>query len=306
MDASGIDIMVNLSGGSLDRSTGDAVRLARALPGRIYNFYTPRWSDLTEPGWADREAYHLEIAVTELGFKGLKISKALGLYIRDEASALIPVDDPRLDPLWERAGQLGIPVSIHTSDPKAFWEPSTPDNERYEELSHHPSWSFYGEPVPSRGELLAERDRLVERHPATTFVCVHFGNNPEDLAYVDRLLTQYDNVHVDLAARVPEIGRHPADAVHAFFVKHQDRILFATDIGIGKRSIMLGSTGKEQPTEADAARFYATHWRFLETRDTRFAHPTPVQGKWTIDGIGLPKSVLRKIYRDNALKLLRL
>jgi len=306
MRAAGIELIVNLSGGNFSSGMRGAVGLTRAMPGKVVNFYTPDWADIDEPWWAVREAQRLTAAVRQYGFRGLKISKALGLYIRDKAAVLIDIDDPRLDPLWARAGELGIPVSIHTSDPAAFWRPLTPDNERYAELRHHPGWSFHDKGVPSRNALLAMRDRVIARHTLTTFVCVHFGNNPEDLTYVRGLLTAYPNAWVDIAARVPEIGRHPAEQVRRLFVDFQDRIVFGTDIGISNGGLMLGSTGGDQPTEADAARFYATHWRFLETRDRQFDHPTPIQGDWKIDGIGLPEDVLRKIYRTNALQLLGL
>lgn len=306
MRRNGIELMVNLSGGNFQGGIARSTRLSRTLPGKLVHFYNPDWSGIDEPDWGVREAHRLELAVTRHGFKGLKIAKLLGLYLRDSAGVLVDVDDPRLDPLWERAGTLGIPVSVHTGDPGAFWRPLTPQNERFEELRLHPAWSFWGQPVPSREALLAARDRVIDRHPLTTFVCVHFGGNPEDIDAVRALLATYPNAYVDIAARVPEIGRHDAGRVRQLFLDHQDRILFGTDIGIGVRSLMLGSTGDDDPTEADAATFFATHWRFFETNDRRFAHPTPVQGDWVIDAIGLPESVLHKIYRGNALRLLGL
>ena len=304
MERNGIEMIVNLSGGHSPRSIRNAHALSRALAGRIVHFYTPDWGEVDEPWWGVREAQRLAQAVQVHGYRGLKISKALGLYLRDRAGVLIDVDDPRLDPLWHQAGLLGIPISIHTGDPRAFWFPSTPDNERHDELSVHPEWSFYGRPVPSREELLKMRERVIERHPLTTFVCVHFANNPEDLNAVRSLLTRFSNVWVDIAARVPEIGRHPAAQVRRLFIDFQDRILFGTDIGISPHSLMLGSTGDDQPTDADADRFYETHWRFLETADRHFEHPTPIQGRWRIDGIELPADVLAKIYRENARRLL--
>lgn len=306
MRRNGIEMMVNLSGGNLSGGLQRAVGLQKALQGRVVNFYNPDWDDIDAPDWGVMQARGLEIAVTRYGYRGLKISKALGLYVRDAAGLLVDVDDERLDPLWAKAGELGVPVAIHTSDPKAFWEPVAANNERYAELAHHPDWSFYDKPVPSREALLAARDRVLDKHAATVFVCVHFGNNPEDLDYVRTLLARYPNAMVDVAARVPEIGRHDPARVRRLFIDYQDRIVFGTDIGIGRRFLMLGSTGGDKPTDADADRFYATHWRFFETRDKGFAHMTPIQGDWTIDAIGLPDAVLQKIYRGNARALLGL
>jgi len=135
-------------------------------------------------------------------------------------------------------------------------------------------------------------------------VCVHFGNNAEDLEWVDAQLDKHPNMMVDVAARVPEIGRHDPEKVHAFFVKHQDRILFATDFQSYDR-MTLGSGGNgPPPTETEAIDFFQKHWRWFETADRDFTHMTPIQGDWTISAIHLPADVLEKIYFGNASRLL--
>ena len=304
MKSNGIDVMVNLSGGSNPRAFRVRQKMSEIVPGLLH-FYTPAWRERIQPGFGAREAAKLELSVSTFGYRGLKIAKALGLYLTDELGRRIPVDWPELDPLWAKAGELRVPVAIHTSDPKAFWEPPDPLNERFEELSVHPSWSFHGPEYPPREVLLDERDRVIERHPKTTFICVHMANSPEDLEVVDALLKRYPNVVVDISARVPEIGRHDPEAVRAFFIEHQDRILFGTDLGLSRRGLMLGSTGNDTPGLDDVKPFFDAHFEFLETRTRDLRHPTPVQGDWSIDGIGLPPEVLRKIYRDNALRVLR-
>ena len=144
------------------------------------------------------------------------------------------------------------------------------------------------------------------RHPNTTFICVHLANSPEDLEAVDALLRTYPNVVLDISARVPEIGRHDPARTRAFFITHQDRILFGTDLGLGSTGIMLGSCGDEPPMMKDVKPFYDAHFEFLESHTPDLRHPTPIQGDWSIDGIGLPEEVLQKIYRDNAVRVLRL
>lgn len=306
MDRYGVDVVVNLSGSSPDRSLPDQLAAARAHPGRIVVFANLDWRmPLAGPGWGVRMAADLERA-RALGAAGLKIPKSLGLGYQDAAGALIRVDDPELDAVFETAGALHMPVAIHTGDPIAFWSPPTPDNERYDELSVHPEWSFYGAPVPSWEELYSALERRIARHPHTTFISVHFGNCPEDPDRVAALLDKYPNLYVDTAARIPELGRHPPDAMRALFLAHEDRILFGTDLGVGRDpgDLMLGSTGATPPTPADVDHFWAASWRWFETRDTGFAHPTPIQGRWTISGIGLPDAALRKIYAENAARLL--
>jgi len=221
--------------------------------------------------------------------------------LRDKKGALLRIDDPKLDPMWSALGRLGMPVSIHTSDPKAFWGPYDATNERWKELADHPRW-WFGDPkvYPPREALLAALERVVARHPETTFICVHFGNNAEDLDWVDAQLDAHPNMLVDLAARVPEIGRHDPARVRAFFLKHQDRILFGTDFQVSD-GMTLGSGGNgPPPTVADAIDFFRGHWRWFETADQNFAHMTPIQGDWTISAIALPEEVLAKVYFGNA------
>lgn len=307
LDEVGIDYILNLSGGSPRRGQTLAMMLAEDSGGRVLNLMTIDWEGIDEVAFGDTLAAELELLVNDYGYVGLKVSKALGLYARDGTGELIAVDDPRLFPLWEKAGELGVPVFIHTSDPLAFWDPITPENERYAELSAHPGWSFAGPEFPPRETLLAQRDHLLALFPDTTFVGVHFANNPEDLEYVARTLDTYPNFYVDIAARVPEIGRHDPERVRELFVRHQDRILFATDIAIVRRrtgtEYVLGSSGPTPATRDMVGPFFDAHRRFFETDDRDFAHPTPIQGDWTIDGIDLPDDVLDKVYYLNAYRL---
>ncbi len=305
MKDNGIESWVNLSGGTIRRGVQGSVELQERVTG-MFHFLNIDWGLRAHPEFGQIMAKSLDYAVSELGFKGLKVSKALGLYVRDKAGKRLEVDTPLLDPLWEMAGRLKVPVAIHTGDPKAFWEPVDHHNERYDELVLHPRWSFAGDEHPSRETLLAERDRLLERHRGTTFICVHFGNNPEDLDYVEGLLKRHPNVVLDTSARLGEIGRHPAERVRSFFITYAERIVFGTDLGLGSSSIMLGSTGKEEPTMADVKPFYDAHWRFFEGSERDIDHPTPIQGNWKIDAINLPEEVLYKLYRGNAERLLKL
>jgi predicted TIM-barrel fold metal-dependent hydrolase len=310
-DAAGVGLAINLSGGTVtptdqgmsafEYTKGLADRL---YPGRFLEYMNLDYTNWDAPDFAQQAVRQVERG-KKLGAAGFKEFKRLGLYLRDGAGKLIRVDDPKLDGVWKRCGELGLPISIHTADPRAFWEPLNPSNERWDELQDHPSW-WFGDPTryPPREELLAELDRVIGRHPETTFVSVHFGANAEDVAWVDAAMDRHPNMWIDLAARVPEIGRHDPDVVRRFFIKHQDRILFATDMSVGEE-LVLGSGGSgPPPTDADAEDFFEKHWRWLETRDKNFPHMTPIQGRWTISGIGLPADVLRKVYFDNARRLL--
>ncbi len=305
LERHGIDVAVNLSGlypgGGLEEQLAAAAR----HPAHFVVFTSPNWAlARAGPGYGARMAGDLTRAA-ELGARGLKISKALGLGVRDASGRLVAVDAAALDPLFERAGELGMPVAIHTGDPIAFWRRPDAGNERHDELAAHPEWSLWDRQVPSWDALQAALERRIARHPGTTFIAVHFGNAPEQPERVAALLERHPNLYIDTAARIPEIGRHPAAAMRRLFIAHQDRILFGTDLGVG-RALTLGSSGREPPDQAEVERFFAATWRYFETADRGFAHPTPIQGAWTIDGIDLPPAVLGKIYRGNAARLLRL
>ena len=302
----GVVHYVNLSAGPSTESLEAFVTAARLSRGRMTVCTNLRWKEPHRgPGYGARMAAALQHA-RQLGATGVKVSKGLGLAYVDQDRRLVPVDDPELDQVFERAGALGMPVSIHTGDPKAFWLPVGPANQRWDELRVHPDWSNYGEPVPSWETLLAQLERRVARHPRTRFIGVHFGNAPEEPARVAAMLDKYPNYFIDTAARIPEIGRRDPAEMRRFFIKYQDRILFGTDLGVGlePEALMLGSTGETPPGAADVKRFYDATFRYFETDDRNFDHPTPIQGNWKISGIKLPREVLQKVYHRNAEKLL--
>lgn len=299
LDASNVAAIVDLDGG-----WGEALRLEIdrwqvPLPGRVAVF-----AGLDYEAWArddrfgETEATRLRDGVAA-GARGLKVWKHLGLQARDPRGRLIAVDDPRLDPLWAAAGDLAVPVVIHVADPVAFFEPLDGTNERWEELRAHPDWHFWPtrpRPQPEAAgfppfdELIDGLEALVVRHPGTTFIGAHVGCAAEDLARVGAILERAPNFHVDLAARIAELGRQPYTA-RSFIVRWADRVLFGTDM-------------------APDAASWAVYYRFLETADESFAYDAdedaaPSQGRWRIHGLDLPDPVLRAVYHDNAARLIR-
>lgn len=281
--------------------------MQRVLGDRMRAFSNIDWQGIDDPRFGERQVALLERAKAD-GILGVKVFKALGLGVRTADGKLLSVDDPRLDPIFEACGRLGLIFAWHIADPRAFFEAPTPDNERYDELKIAESWSFHGKDYPSFDELMAAQERRIRKHPNTTFLLIHLGNDAEDLDNVDHLLTTYPNVFVDTSARVPEFGRHPADRVRALFVKHQDRILFGSDFIVDFEGRMqLGSVWHvpdQQPGVEDAVEFFTRHWRYFETDAKQIDHPTPIQGRWKVDAIDLPDDVLHKFYVANAERLL--
>mgnify|MGYP001815463980 CR=1 FL=1 len=307
----GVELAVNVSGRYPGGGLEEAAAAANASGGRIAFMCNIPWvAPVDHPQFLPMALASLE-RCQEAGGIAWKIHKVLGLGAVYLDGTLVPVDAAELDPIFELAGELGMPVLIHSGDPQAFFEAATPDNERYEELQAHPRWSFHGPEFPSWEEVFAQFERRVARHPEVTFIGAHFGNCPEEPRRVAAMLERYPNLYIDTAARVPEIGRRDADEMRALFVRFQDRILFATDLGygrdyFGRQRIVLGSSGEDPSTEEDAVLFWRSTWRYFETRERGIPSPTPIQGRWTINGLGLPPPVLRKLYRENAERILGL
>jgi predicted TIM-barrel fold metal-dependent hydrolase len=300
MDRKNMRAMVNLTGG-YEKGLAEAVeKYDQAHPGRFYTFTEPSYSRLKEADYPKLQAQAIQQAHRD-GARGLKILKTLGLYLRENITSgtLVKIDDPRFDPMWDACGQLNLPVAIHVSDPVAFFTPTDRFNERYEELNNHPDWSFYGGDFPRNEELLAARNRVMSRHPKTQFVTLHMGNFAEDLGNVAENLDRFPNMHVDIAARIGELGRQPRTS-RKFFEKYQDRIVFATD---------ATPHGDDFPQQVFNDKLYEIYFRFLETEDEYFDYApakVPPQGRWRIYGINLRDEILKKIYYENAVRLLRI
>ena len=278
MDECNIERIVDLDGVPPIR---EYVKTYKDYPYRFTAFYILSFEDVNDPKYGEKRAAELEEAVSQ-GARGLKVFKELGLRVRDKSGRLIPVDDPRFDPVWEKAGDLGVPVLIHTSDPAAYFLPLDRFNPRYVILRYRrPDYRFYGPQFPGKMELLEQRNNVIEKHPKTIFIGAHHGNYPENLGYISSLLDKYDNFYVEFSARLSPLGLQPYTA-RRHFIKYQDRILFGTD----------GCPNVSQ---------YRTYFRFLETDDEYF------DGRpWgeRIYGIHLPDKVLEKIYRRNAEKII--
>jgi predicted TIM-barrel fold metal-dependent hydrolase len=300
MDHVNLQTMVNLTGG-VGRGLQESIqRYQTAHPGRFLTFAEPRWSAANAPNYARDQALEIEHA-HQLGARGLKVLKTLGLYLREQITSgpLVAIDDRRFDQMWEACAANSMPVAMHIADPEAFFLPIDRFNERFEELNNHPSWSFYGRDFPANRALLEARNRVLERHPKTTFVTLHVGNNAENLGYVSECLDKYPNMFVETAARIGELGRQPRTS-QRFFDRYQDRVLFGTD---------AVPHGTETPQQIFGEALYGIYFRFLETEDEYFDYapaPTPPQGRWRIYGLGLSEPILRKVYHDNAVRLLGL
>ena len=305
MDAVGVQVFLNLTGncalpfddkGYTIRRRDLEVYRSRWMekaPGRFAALTMAefaKWDDFTvdfSRGFAEKCVETLEKDLKG-GALGLKVTKELGLRFHEPDGRMLGVDDRRLYPIWRRAGELGVPVLIHTSDPMAFFHPVDGNNEHLPTLLTYPGWSFHGSHF-TKEALLEQRTRMMADHPGTTFILPHVANMPEDLQWVSDLLERLPNVCVDFSARMDELGRQPYSA-RDFLIRWQDRVLFGADMPISEY-------------------VYRSYFRFLETRDEYFDYPgyggeSTNFTRWKIYGLGLPDEVLEKIYRKNALRVI--
>jgi predicted TIM-barrel fold metal-dependent hydrolase len=297
MDAQNIAVSVSLDGGMGDAFLEHRKYLWTDYRDRFVIFANIDWRgqasetdyanwDCHRPDFARRMATELATC-KQLGASGVKIFKNFGLEYRNPDGSLVKIDDPRWEPIWTACGELGLPVLIHVADPKAFFLPIDNTNERWEELRRHPEWSFYGPQFPAYSDLTAAFLRVVKKHPKTTFIGAHMTSSSEDLGQLAVWLDACPNLYVDLAARIAELGRQPFTA-RKFCIRYADRMVFGTDGPRVPERLLL-------------------HWRFLETEDEYFPYaenPFPPQGFWRIYGIHLPDDVLRKIYSENAARII--
>ena len=282
MDELNIQCVVNLDGGWGDQLKENLERYKEPFPDRFCVFAWVDFSEIDQPGFGEKWAKELEMSV-RAGAQGLKIFKTLGLGYRDQSGKLVPVDDPRIDPVWAKAGELGIPVLIHSSDPVAFFWPLDETNERWDELHAHPDWHFYGSDYPPFIEPLEAQLRVVARHPNTTFISAHVMSYAENLRYVADALDSYSNLYVDIGERIGELGRQPY-STRQFMIDYSDRILFGTDIPPNRST-------------------YQIYFRCLETEDEYFDYGRN-QGRFRIYGVNLPDEVLKKVYGQNAKNII--
>ena len=281
MDKLNMTVMVNLSGGNGDKLKGIADNIKSTYPKRFVVFANIDFSGIGGDNWTENTVKRLEEDVHN-GAGGLKIFKNLGFSVTDTKGNRVKVDDPRLDPVWKKCGELKIPVLIHTADPKSFWNDLDENNERWMELATHPNRKR-GTKDATFEELIDEQHRMFKKHPETIFIAAHFGWLPNDLSRLGKLLDELPNVVVEFGAVIAEIGRQPRNAA-AFFTKYQDRILFGKDSWV--------------PEE------YATYFRVLETSDEYFPYHKKYHAFWRMYGLGLPDDILKKIYYKNALRII--
>jgi len=282
MDAMNMGIMVNLSGRGGSQLKAMASNVEKTYPNRFAIFTNLNFNGVDDSKWAQNAVSQLEEDVKN-GAKGLKVYKGLGLSNKDVDGKRVAVDDPRLDPVWQKCGELGIPVIIHSADPKPFWEPHDNQNERWLELKIHSRRKRSDtDPAPWE-QIIAEQHNMFRKHPNTNFIAAHMSWMANDLGRLGEVLDEIPNMHVGIGAIIAELGRQPRMA-NRFFEKHQDRVLFGKD--------------SYKPEE------FPTYFRVLESSDEYFPYYKRYHAFWRMYGLNLPDEILKKLYYKNALRII--
>ncbi|RPI73680.1 MAG: amidohydrolase, partial [Ignavibacteriales bacterium] len=295
MDKMNMAVMVNLSGrgfirhpdGSFGLKPAEEMykaiqNIEKTIPGRIILFTNIDFSNIGDDDWAAKTTKQLEEDV-KYGAKGLKIFKSLGMDLKDSNGNRIPVDDSRIDPVWEKCSELGIPVLIHSADPAQFWKPWDRNNERWFELKEIPGRRRDPDKYPPWEQIISEQHNVFKKHPNTVFINAHLGWFGNDLGKLGKLLDELPNVYTEIGAVLAELGRQPGFA-RKWLIKYQDRVLFGKD--------------SWNPEE------YHVYFRVLETADEYFDYYRKRHAFWKMYGLNLPDDVLKKIYYENALNII--
>ncbi|MDN5217395.1 amidohydrolase family protein [Fulvivirgaceae bacterium BMA12] len=285
MDKLNMAVMVNLSGKGYgnDAFFEEAMKNVKDhYPDRFVIFTNIDLKNIDDEDWTANAVNQLATDV-EMGAKGLKIYKSQGMFNKDSQGNRIKINDPRLDPVWEKCGALGIPVLIHAADPRQFWETHDQNNERWLELKLKPRRKRSpNDPAPWQ-TIISEQHDIFRRHPGTTFINAHLGWYGNDLASLGKLMDELPNMYTEIGAVIAELGRQPRNA-RAWFIKYQDRVMFGKDFW--------------NPKE------YPTYFRVLETADEYFPYYKKYHAYWKMYGLDLPQEVLKKLYYKNALKVI--
>lgn len=282
MDELNMAVMVNLSGfrGKYLEWTLDNAN--EKYEDRFVIFLNINFEELDDPGWPENQLALMESAV-EQGVRGLKVYKGLGLTDKDNDGNRIAVNDPRIDPIWKKCGELGIPVLIHSGEPESFWKPKDKFNERWLELKQKPGRYRSPDKYPPFEQIMSEQHDVFRKNPGTTFINAHLGWFGNDLQRLGQLLDEMPNVYTEIGAVLAELGRQPHSA-RQFMIRYQDRVLFGKD-----------SYKKEE---------YYTYFRVLESADEYFDYYRKRHAHWKMYGLDLPDSVLKKVYYANAMQIL--
>jgi len=259
-------------------------------------------------GWSARTNAHLDREL-DAGAIGVKVWKNIGMVERNRAGELIMLDDPGFDAVMAHIEQRGVPLIAHQAEPYNCWLPldqMTTENDR-QYFKAHPEYHMYLHPeMPSYQDLMDARNRFVGAHPGLTVMGAHLGSIEWSVDELADFLDAYPNAVVDMAARMSNLqyqSNRDREKVRNFLIKYQNRVLYATDLTLSP----LSDEAKAQNPPIDPGADFAasaegvwrSDWTYLATPENQYVDTL----KADTPGLALPRSVIRKIYYENALRV---
>lgn len=253
--------------------------------------------DWDHPDWSNRTIDQLKNDFSH-GAVAVKTWKNIGMEARDKAGNLITLDDPKFDPVIQFIEDQGKVLLSHAGEPKNCWLPlneMTVKNDR-DYFSENPIYHMYLHPeMPSYQEQIDQRDSMLAKHPNIPFVGFHMASLEWSVDRLAAFLDRFPNARVDLAERISHTqyqSQQDREKVRAFFVKYQDRIIYATDFQENEDTDLAA-------LEKHMLQTWINDWRYFNT-DEMVDVP---QLEDPVKGLALPKNVVNKIYWDNAAAL---
>jgi predicted TIM-barrel fold metal-dependent hydrolase len=283
------------------REVGDQVSvLPEMIPGTVkfHRESKGRWAWATTfdaRGFEQRDFAERTIAGLQDGFAqeavAVKVWKNVGMGIRGKSGKYLLPDDRALLPVYEAIQKAGKTLICHLAEPDGAWLPLDAGNTESRYLRDHPEWHMYGHPeAPSKNTILAARDRVISRFPKLRVIGCHLGSNEEDLDRLANRLDTLPNFVVDVASRVRYLIAGDHERVRQFVLKYQDRLLYATDFSLNSKDDELAGQSLKATHDSE--------WKFFATSDSVTGRKGPVAG------LALPEPVVRKIFRENAVRWL--
>lgn len=282
-----------------DRSWDEYVALAQKYPDLFWLCSSLIGIGIDAPDYAEKEIARLDKEIAQ-GAKMVKVWKNFGMVTRDSSGRYIQIDDPRLQPIWDFLKERNIPVMAHIAEPVQAWRPLSEKSPHYGYYREHPEYHAYNFPeIPTYETIIGARDNWIAQNQGLQILCAHLGSMSHDIDMVAERLDKYPNMKAELAARFGDLTTQDSEKVRAFFETYQDRIMFGSDFGnrVPQNTLAPEEIAAEQKDLSDN---YDLLHRYLSTSDT-----VQIRGQTNV-GLGLPDSVLKKLYVTNIVNFLEL
>ena len=258
---------------------------------------------IDDPDYAQKIIAHLDLEIKQ-GARMVKVWKNFGMVHKDQSGEYVQIDDKRLQPIWDFLIEKKIPVIAHIGEPLQAWTPLDSLNPHHGYFKNNPQYHAYLHPeIPRYETIMGARDAWLARNPDLVVVAAHFGSMSHDVAEVAKRLDKFPNLSVEPGARFGDLARQDPSKVRDFFIKYQDRILYGSDLGISEPADDQSEEAQRR-NEDFVTSILKLHWKFFSSEGEMLFDSPMVPITIPTTGLALSKSVLSKVYYENAARIL--